>query len=402
MSLIRLQEIPYYPETLSSSQPTYSAKEPSKVRMNECLRVPSCAILVTEHWASPRRAVIDEFTVRREGPSRPESSLACVEILGQSVLDRTIARLLQEGVRAISVITRRGCTSSRYSRKVEITTTETQKDRWQLAERALRKHAGQGPEAVLVIKLGAYAEYDLPALMQFHRAKSQPVTPLRDGDGPLDSWIVGGAWARSTPDCILPFTESGAPDSSVPYAVEGYVNQLANARDLRRLVVDAFLARCAIKPLGREIKPGVWMDDGAQVHRSARLVAPAYLGRSANVRPAAVISRFSNLEHHCRIGEGSVVASASILPHTIIGAGLDVSDAVVSGHEYEDIGRNVTLNIRDRKLIWYATPQGWRALGSGREAGQSLVSPLQPFGIEYSQHLSRAAGRLFRVFKGEV
>jgi len=65
---------------------------------------------------------------------------------------------------------------------------------------------------------------------------------------------------------------------------------LSRARDLRRLVVDALQGRCQLSPKGREIKPRVWVDDGAQLHRRARVVAPAYIGRASSVREDTLIT----------------------------------------------------------------------------------------------------------------
>jgi NDP-sugar pyrophosphorylase family protein len=87
----------------------------------------------------------------------------------------------------------------------------------------------------------------------------------------------------------------------------GYVNRLAQARDLRRLVLDAFLSRCEMRPGGREVRPGIWLDEGTRVHKSSRLVAPVYLGRSTKIGPLAVITKFSNVERNCQVGAGMIM-----------------------------------------------------------------------------------------------
>ena len=153
---------------------------------------------------------------------------------------------------------------------------------------------------------------------------AQAVTPIHDAQGSLSYWIVDAARVLADQNFSLP-PDHGIVDAPVPYQVEGYVNRLADAADFRRLVVDAFLGRCAIRPAGREIKPGVWIEDGARLHKTARLVAPTYVGCNTRVQAGAVITRFSNLERNCHVGEGSVVSDASLLPHTLIGRGLDVS-----------------------------------------------------------------------------
>lgn len=361
------------------------------------------AILVTGKRASSpssSSSTLDGPSHRQRREPEPVP-LACVEILGQSVLDRTVARLKRAGVGNIFVIASSGCTSLPETRSAKITVAEKLRERWSAAERTLRKQAQRGIRTVLLAELGAYAEFNLAAALEFHQAQGQAVTPLCDSEGPLGYWLVETAWIASRPDFRLPFAGNEMLGRLAPYLVKEPVNRMANARDLRRLVVDAFLGRCSITPPGREIKPGVWIDEGVRLHRTARLVAPAYLGRNAAVQPAAVITRFSNLERHCQVGEGSVVAHASVLPHTVIGRGLDVSAAVVEGCEFADLRRNITLRIPDPNLLSDAAGRQPLIASHGYEH-EELGRGIQPPELEYSGYLSRAAGRLLEVFRDEV
>ena len=156
--------------------------------------------------------------------------------------------------------------------------------------------------------------------------------------------------------------------------------------------------RCSIAPAGREIKPGVWIDEGARLHKTARLVAPSYIGCNTRVQPGAVITRCSNLERNCNVGEGSLVSDATLLPHTMIGRGLDVSTALVEGNDFIDLGRNMSLRIRiqsdfDVPPVKQHVPV---YIPEYEEADRPSAD------LEYSEYLSRAKGRLFEVFKGGV
>ncbi len=143
------------------------------------------------------------------------------------------------------------------------------------------------------------------------------------------------------------------------------------------------------------------MDDGAKPHRSARIVAPAYLGRCAKLGPAAVVARFSNVERNCHVGGGTVIDSASILAYTSIGRGLDVSHALVDGSEFVDLNRDLAVRIDDPNLIRSTAPRPWGVSQDQRERGEPLDTRIAQIEPEYAQHLSRAAVRL-SVFKGEV
>ena len=358
------------------------------------------AILVVSNRFADTAAGSRVADVDQGEPARAPT--ACVEVLGQSVLERTVTLLRQEGIKAISVIAEANFVSPMPAHDLEITIARQASDCWSVATRTLKRHAAQGVEDVLVMGLGAYIECDLPEVLQFHRAKRSSLTQLLDSQQPLDFWIVDadlvGMPERDFP---LPFNEDKTL-SPIPYRVKGYVNRLADAADLRRLVVDAFLARCAIRPRGREIRPGVWLDDGARPHRSARIVAPAYLGRCAKLGPSVIMTRFSNVERNCRVGAGTVVDSASILAHTALGRGLDVSQAVVDGNEFVDLGRNLAVRIDDPNLLRDTSPRPRRVLEDQRDHGEPLAAGHQAFEPEYAQYLSPADSRALGDFQSEV
>ncbi|MGA9208110.1 MAG: hypothetical protein WB347_09945 [Terriglobales bacterium] len=353
----------------------------------------TAVLVISDRFASPD---LCEFAHGARVPT------GCVEILGQSVLEQTVARLRRAGVQAISVIAGANPVPVLPGPDLEIAIAGRSVDRWSKATRTLQEHAAQGAEEVLVIGLGAYTECDVAEALQFHRTKRNFLTQLQHSQQPLDFWIVNAAAIRlSACDCTLPFTVDRTLGPYASYQVKGYVNQLADARDLRRLAVDVFLARCTIRPRGQEVRPGIWMDDGAKPHRSARIVAPAYLGRCAKLGPAAVVARFSNVERNCHVGGGTVIDSASILAYTSIGRGLDVSHALVDGSEFVDLNRDLAVRIDDPNLIRSTAPRPWGVSQDQRERGEPLDTRIAQIEPEYAQHLSRAAVRL-SVFKGEV
>jgi hypothetical protein len=298
-------------------------------------------------------------------PSEPREILAglpmaCHDVLGQSVLHRTILGLLRAGIQAVSVLTDdcpAGLAPELLTPSVEIGRGRRPVDLWHAAERRLEKYVQCGVTTALLIRLGAYAEFDCGDLWQFHRDKRQAVTQLYDRQGPLDMWALDASH-RYQPGVGLKLAELVGPHAAAaaaPYHLHGYVNHLANARDFRRLVIDAFLSRCAIRPDGAEKRPGVWIDDAAQVHRRARVVAPAYIGRRAHLQAGTLVTRFSNLEHDCRVAHGTVIEDASVLAHTRLGTGLDVSHAVVKENTVVHLRHNVAVEINDPTVVGSTT-----------------------------------------------
>jgi NDP-sugar pyrophosphorylase family protein len=121
-----------------------------------------------------------------------------------------------------------------------------------------------------------------------------------------------------------------------------------------------------MRPSGVELKPGIWVDEGAEIHRKARIVAPAYIGRDSKVMEDTLITRCSNIERGCCVDYGTVVENSSLLANTHVGIWLDVCHAVVSGNKLMSLGRNVTLEITDRSIL--------RSTGSTREDVKDNIS----------------------------
>ncbi len=319
-----------------------------------------------------------------DGAEPPATPIASLEVLGKSIVEHTIARLHSAGIHAVSVV-----------HEVGFSLTAG----WRFVPEVLTKQARKGFERVLLIRLGAYAEVDCAGLLQFHNQAGAGVTRVCDASGPLDFWVLDSAPARRSKLNLDSQWEIHPPSD---YLTRGYVNRLQDARDLRRLVADAFEGRCAIRPRGREIKPGVWIDDGARIHRSARLVAPAYIGRGTRVRAAALISRFSNLERRCLVDYGTAIEDSSVLPYTHVGRGLDLAHAVVEGSRLVNLSRNVAVTIRDANLIGStASRRHW--FGYGRKKAAVAAPITEAFEIDPVPHAAPRPRTVLRMLsKGEV
>ena len=319
-----------------------------------------------------------------DGSEPPACPIASLEVLGRSIVEHTIARLHTAGIHTVSVV-----------REVGFSLTAGRR----FVPDVLMKQARRGFERVLLIRLGAYAEVDCADLLQFHSEEGAGVTRVCDASGPLDFWVLDSAPARrSRLNLDSPWDVNPPSD----YLTRGYVNRLEDARDLRRLVADAFEGRCAIRPCGREITPGVWIDDGARIHRSARIVAPAYIGRGTRVRAAALISRFSNLERRCLVDYGTAIEDSSVLPYTHVGRGLDLAHAVVEGSRLVNLSHNVVVTIRDTNLIGpTASRRHW--FGYGRKKAAVAAPLTEACEIESVAHAAPRPRTVLRILsKGEV
>ncbi len=275
--------------------------------------------------------------------------LACVETLGRSVLERGVDQMLRAGVSAITLLGDNCLAPVRGEVDQAATNFPLTwgDDAWLGAAQILRFRKEPEIDVSFLIRAAAFVELDPLDILQFHREQQQIVTRAFDEEGPLDIWVIDTARVTESDDIL------GMLGQSEPahYTVRGYVNRLEEPRDLRRLVVDSLSSRCRLRPQGSEMRPGVWIDDGAQVHRTARIVAPAYIGRRSKIEEQCLITRCSNVESNCQIDYGTVVEDSSILSNSYVGIGLDVSHSIVNGNQLLNVDRDVTLEIADAGLI---------------------------------------------------
>ncbi len=275
---------------------------------------------------------------------------SCVDVLGRSILERTVDRLIQAECAVVNVLV-----SAEVADRVRPLSGKWKNVRFQsvsdvaAATRSkLRDCARAGIEQCFVMSAAVYAETDFLDLFHFHRESRRPVTRSVDREGPLDLWVVNCDDAQN-----LDFSHlSGSADAiGSSYFIREYVKRVGHPRDLRQLAVDMLQNRCAVRPPGRELKPGVWIDERAEVHRRARIVAPAYIGRGSKVRQDALVTRCSSIEENCCIDCGTVVEDSSILANTHVGIWLDVCHAIAAGNLFLSLNRDVALEIADSAVI---------------------------------------------------
>jgi hypothetical protein len=268
--------------------------------------------------------------------------LACIELLGRTVLGRTIEELLRGRIDSVAVIA-----SSPFASAVighEQVGFFTVHDVWQ---KAWEKAKSFSAEAVVVVRLGAYVEFDPADLLQFHRDQGKAVTRAWSDDGSLDVWVVD-AEIFAQNDGLVSCLESEDP---ARYFVPGYVNRLESARDLRQLITDGLGARCHFRPQGTEIRPGIWLGHGAEVDRTARLVAPVYIGRASKIADQCLITRGSNVESNAKVDYGTVIEDSTVLSNTYVGIGLDLSHSIVDGDNLLHLQHGVSLKISDPVVL---------------------------------------------------
>jgi NDP-sugar pyrophosphorylase family protein len=279
-----------------------------------------------------------------------DEPLACVEILGRSTISRMVERFTQADVQDVVVLAPGGPLSrtDRFLAGTKNVTVEVVADVDRAIAQKLSEYASSGIEHSFVICASVYTENDLLDLFYFHREGRKTITRARDRKGSVDLWVVDCVKAENANLENLLQIEEGIGAS---YFVREYTNRLVHPSDLRQLASDALSGRCAMRPSGRETKRGIWMDDGAVVHRKSRIVAPAYIGRGSKIREGALVTRCSSIEEGCCVDYGTVVEDSSILTNTHVGICLDVCHAVAKGNKLWSVPRDVVIEISDTSVM---------------------------------------------------
>jgi hypothetical protein len=305
--------------------------------------------------------------------------LGCVEVLGESLLWRTVQDLQKSGAGAVTVLADASLTGAKeqLDESYALVPITWISDTWNAAREVLTDFQAAGVKTTFVVRPSTYSELNPLEFLEFHQAGGSLVSRVLHEDQALDFWTVETERLPQNDDIrtLLTAGEIGQ------HRIGGYLNRLEHPKDLRQLAVDGLNSRCQFRPRGFEVRPGVWMEEAAEVHRKARIVAPAFVGRGTRIEEQCLITRGSNVESNSQIDYATVVENSSILPNSYVGIGLDVIHSIVDGDLLLNLKRDVSLNIADRGLI--------RRLGARKPSHP----PSSMFTIETNNISARREGR---------
>jgi hypothetical protein len=293
--------------------------------------------------------LVNSDDARNDGSSFASGPLAALDVAGKTPLQRMAERLQHYGISPVTAVVETSAQDPFRGDSYPFVAT-TRERFWRAAENAFNDMAQAGAELVVLVRLGAYAEIDFEKLLQFHLDRGSRVSQVSHEDTKLDVFVISAS--RRNDAASLFRSQLSRCRSECPlFEHTGYVNPLAGARDLRQFAIDVLMRRTQTCPAGEEVRPGIWIDRRAIVEKSARIVAPAFIGAHARIRAGAVVTRSSSIEHHAQVDCGSVVENSSVLPYCYVGAALDLAHSVAGMRQIANLRRDVTVEVPDPKLI---------------------------------------------------
>jgi carbonic anhydrase/acetyltransferase-like protein (isoleucine patch superfamily) len=299
-------------------------------------------------------------------------TLSFIDLFGRSVLEHIIEKLLRLHVKLTSVIVPPELASSIpiFRGALGDLTVHVADNPLPAIAEILEHYWKNGCGRALVAKPTAYIEADFPDLLDFHDQTERAVTRASDREGPLDLWVMNCGPREEIAGGSLTAALVQPDYFPASYFVKEYVRRISSPQDFRQLVTDAFLARCTLNPTGEQRRPGIWVDQGVEIRRGARIVGPAYLGARCTIGERAVITRFSNIERDSYIDYGTVIENSSVLPNTYVGIWLDLRRSLVHGNQLLNLERGVLVEVSDQHLLRSNLPV--------RRSKQTPASVLKP------------------------
>jgi hypothetical protein len=270
---------------------------------------------------------------------------AKLEVLGKSLLDRTVSRLRETGVEFTSVIPEGSALTQLLP-----TRSATSNEFISAWEKAMGEYVRQGVDTLLLLRTGTYTDLDYEELLRFHCERRAGLTQVYSADSSVDVAVVNANLLRES-DNAYRTTLSNLISDQEHFYYHGYVNRLRKPQDFRRLTEDALTGKCNLRPIGTEVGEGVWFGAGVKVDETCEISAPAFIGSGTRIASCTSLSGGTAVERNCEIDCGTNVDQSWILQETYVGLGLNVRHSIVSNQKMFNLDRKTELAINDPRLI---------------------------------------------------
>lgn len=224
-------------------------------------------------------------------------------------------------------------------------------------------------EPFLVISGDALTDFDLTALVAFHRQRNALLTmalyqvadPLEFGvinvreDGRVVQFLEKPSWGAVTSDTVntgiyvvqpelLAHFEAGKPvdwsqnifprllargEALYGYVAQGYWCDIGTLGEYQRANADLLNRRLNLGDLGQHIGSGIWTGGTVEIAPDAQLFGPIYLGEEVQVKGGVVIHGPAVVRDYTILDNRSRVDRSVIWRNCYIGEGAEVHGAVV-------------------------------------------------------------------------
>lgn len=220
------------------------------------------------------------------------------------------------------------------------------------------KRLGANAKETLVVCMGdLITNVDLDEVYAFHKANHALVTLVLvpgdranaagratvDAEGRLTSFEEGSEDASRLvnagiyliePEALIHVNAQGPCDfgrdffpalleKNLPvfgFQTQAYWMDAGHPTGYMRALSDVLHGRVAgLTPPGEQVKPGIWVENGASVHAKAKLTAPVFIGKNARIDQEVKLGPAVSVEGNSWMARGAALVAGSVFPGTFVG-----------------------------------------------------------------------------------
>ncbi|MDX6770820.1 MAG: NDP-sugar synthase [Elusimicrobiota bacterium] len=134
------------------------------------------------------------------------------------------------------------------------------------------------------------------------------------------------------------------------YETDAYWCDVGNLPEFRRCQIDTLDRTAQVNIPGKELRKGVWVEDGVVIDPKARLEAPVLIGKGSRVAAGAVVGPYTVVGDRARIGAGALLERCILFDNVVVGDGVRLNNCIIGsdGRVKENISvyEAAVLNLR--------------------------------------------------------
>jgi mannose-1-phosphate guanylyltransferase/phosphomannomutase len=116
------------------------------------------------------------------------------------------------------------------------------------------------------------------------------------------------------------------------YLTDRYWCDVGNLTEYRRAQREILDGKTRFRPPGREVRRGIWVEEGARIADGVKLEAPCLIGRDSRLDKGCVIGAYTVVGRRARIGSGSRLQNCILWNDVQVGRHVRLENCVI-GHQ---------------------------------------------------------------------
>jgi mannose-1-phosphate guanylyltransferase / phosphomannomutase len=123
------------------------------------------------------------------------------------------------------------------------------------------------------------------------------------------------------------------------YETKSYWTDVGNLAEYRRSQIDSLEGRVQLSIPGREIRKGVWVEEGAKIDPKAVLKAPCVIGKGCAIAAGAQIGPYTVVGDRADIAAGARLENCILWENVTVGHDVHLTNCILgaNGHVRENI-----------------------------------------------------------------